>query len=59
MKNHMSYDGPICPYCDYQHTADEPFYYDEDLDEMECGLCCKKFEVRVSMTTYWMTGEDL
>lgn len=49
-----SNEGPQCPYCDRQFTADESFYYDEmNYTEETCDECGKKFEVRVCSTVAW------
>ena len=45
--------GPKCPYCDFQHTPDEPFYYDEDNSVLECGECERKSEMRVFHQVSW------
>lgn len=49
-----STDGPKCPYCARQYTADEPHYFDENnYTEEDCDDCGKKFEVRVYTSTSW------
>lgn len=49
-----SSEGPKCPYCDRQFTADEPFYYDEmNYTQETCDECGSKFEVRVEATVAW------
>ena len=53
MDETYSTEGPICPYCDHKHRADDPFYYDERNDEMECERCEKSFVMRVSHSTSW------
>ena len=45
--------GPICPHCGREYTADEPFYYDEMLTELECDECEKTFNVRVYHDVSW------
>ena len=47
--------GPICPHCEHQHRADEPFYFDEDTTEMECDHCSASFRVEVYHSTSWTT----
>ncbi len=49
----FSSEGPICPYCKRQYTADEPWFYDESLREMECDECGKTFKVEVFTQTTW------
>lgn len=49
-----STEGPICPYCARQYTADEGHYYDEqNYTEQECDGCEKTFSVRVYTSTSW------
>lgn len=48
-------DGPICPYCGHIHYPDEAFFYDEDLDEMDCYSCDKKFRVSLHISHRWTT----
>jgi len=49
-----SNEGPECPHCGRQYTADDPFYYDEsNLTEMDCDRCGKTFEVAVYTSTSW------
>lgn len=51
----FSDEGPICPYCERQFTADEPGYYDESNYTSEtCDACNKKFDVSVNHTTTWL-----
>jgi Zn ribbon nucleic-acid-binding protein len=50
----FSSEGPICPHCQRQYTADEAWYYDEmRLTEMECEECGKTFSVSVFTQTTW------
>ena len=54
MGHTYSTEGPQCPYCERQFTADEPFYYDERLcDKLECDECGRAFKVEVSHSTSW------
>jgi DNA-directed RNA polymerase subunit RPC12/RpoP len=54
MPETYSTEGPICPHCKRQFTADEPHYYDETgYTEDECDNCGKKFSVRVYVSTSW------
>lgn len=59
-----STEGPQCPYCKRQYTADEPCYYDERLyTEETCDNCEKTFSVSVCHSTSWSCeplddGED-
>jgi hypothetical protein len=49
-----SSEGPQCPYCDRQYTADEPHYYDETgYTEDECDSCGGKFTVCVHVSVAW------
>ncbi len=48
------HEGPKCPYCARQYTADEPHYYDEmNFTDMECDGCGKTFNVEVYTSTSW------
>lgn len=41
----------ICPYC--ESSIDDPWYYDEDEDEIECPDCKRTFEVEIiTVRTY-------
>lgn len=53
MATHYSTIGPICPYCDHQHYADEPFYFDGDMSRMDCERCERDFDVEVYTSTSW------
>ena len=47
-------EGPKCPYCARQYTADEPHYFDEmAFTEMECDACDRTFKVAVYTSTSW------
>ncbi len=49
-----SSEGPQCPHCGRQFTADESHYYDEmNYTEDECDECGKKFEVSVCTSVAW------
>lgn len=49
-----STEGPICPYCARQYTADEGHYYDEsNYTSEDCGSCGKTFSVEVYTSTSW------
>jgi uncharacterized Zn-finger protein len=49
-----SNEGPQCPYCGRQYTADEPHYYDEmNYTEDDCDGCGKKFSVSVHTIVAW------
>lgn len=49
------YEGPKCPHCGRQYTADDPVYYDEmNFTEMECDGCGVTFNVQVHSTTAWL-----
>lgn len=45
--------APECPYCGREQSHDGGWLYDEDLTEIECGHCDKRFEVEVSHVTSW------
>lgn len=47
-------EGPKCPYCKFEFTADEDFYYDEyRYSEETCYYCNKKFKIDVRIETTW------
>lgn len=49
-----SKEGPKCPYCGFQCTADEAFFYDEQrFTEYECTDCEKTFDVEVCVSVSW------
>jgi len=53
-------EGPQCPHCGFQYTADDPLYYDEmGYTSDTCCECGKDFEVEVSISIAWncSTGE--
>ena len=53
-KETYSDEGPRCPYCSRQYTADEPDYYDEQgYTEETCDECEKTFDVAVYISTSW------
>jgi hypothetical protein len=54
MSETYSSEGPQCPHCGRQFTADEPHYYDEmNYTEDDCDECGKKFSVNVCMSIAW------
>lgn len=55
-EEHYSTDGPICPYCGFKHTPDEPEYFDESATTFECGGCDKTFKVKIYISTSWTTS---
>lgn len=46
-----STEGPLCPYCARQFTADENRYW--ELTKMECDDCGRTFDVEVCVETTW------
>lgn len=49
-----STEGPECPRCGRQYTADEPGLYDEmNYTEETCDSCGTTFEVEVYHSTSW------
>ena len=54
LKETDSNEGPQCPYCGRQYTADEADYYDEQgYTEETCDECEKTFDVSVNISTSW------
>jgi len=51
-------EGPKCPCCGRQYTADEPFYFDETgYTEETCDDCGETFDVSVYTSTTWTCTE--
>ena len=51
-------EGPKCPCCGRQYTADEPGYYDEmRYTEETCDNCGETFDVEVYTSTTWTCTE--
>lgn len=48
-----STEGPECPHCGRQYTADDPSYYSENYTEETCDGCGETFEVEVYHSTSW------
>ena len=48
-----STEGPQCPYCGRQYTADDGSYYNPAYTEETCDQCSKKFSVEVRTETTW------
>jgi len=49
-----SHEGPKCPYCERQYTADDSYFYDEmNFTDMECDACHQVFDVDVYTSTSW------
>lgn len=49
-----STEGPQCPYCERQYTADEPHYYDKmGFTQDVCDACGGAFSVQVYTSTSW------
>ena len=47
-------EGPKCPHCGRQYTADEAHYFDEmNYTEEVCDECHKPFKVLVYSSTTW------
>jgi hypothetical protein len=47
-------EGPKCPYCGRQYTADEGCYFDEqNYTEETCDDCGLTFDVNVYTSTTW------
>ena len=58
MTDTWSSEGPQCPHCGRQFTADDPFYYDEQCyTEQECDECGSVFDVSVEVTVAWACSE--
>lgn len=54
MSETYSTEGPQCPGCHTQITADEPHYYDDmKYTEDQCDECGARFTVSVYTRTSW------
>jgi len=54
MTDTYEHEGPKCPYCGFQFTADDPVYYDEmNYTEETCSECEQTFNVEVYISTSW------
>lgn len=50
----FSTEGPQCPYCKRQFTADDPGFFDEaGYVQERCDECDKLFSVSVHTSTSW------
>ena len=49
-------EGPICPWCGQEWTADDALYYDEDGFEEDCSNCGKPIHIQPVITTAWITS---
>lgn len=65
-KNHILYEWKneqyaeerlICPYC--ESSIDDPWYYDEDEDEIECPECKRTFEVEIATVRTYRTNRRI
>lgn len=51
-----SNEGPACPYCGDEVTADEGYYFDENrFTEGTCDACGAEYRVQVEIVTTWRT----
>lgn len=51
-------EGPKCPYCGRQYTADVQCYFDEErYTEETCDSCGETFDVEVYTETTWTCTE--
>jgi hypothetical protein len=48
-----STEGPQCPHCKVQITADADYYYDDNYTQDQCGYCGGLFSVEVYVSTSW------
>lgn len=47
--------GPICPYCEYQHIANDIDYYVQKPKEFVCHNCNKRFVMVGNVEWSWET----
>jgi hypothetical protein len=48
-------EGPRCPFCKTQWTADDPVYYDENGFEDECSECGNIIRIVPTISVSWTT----
>lgn len=54
IRHTVSTEGPQCPYCGYEVTADDSSYFDETgYTRDTCQGCGKEFRVDVFTETTW------
>lgn len=51
------HEGPKCPCCGRQYTADDPGYYSDNYTEETCDNCGETFDVEVSHSVSWTCTE--
>lgn len=49
--------GPVCPFCQHLHVADEAFFYEEEGFDYDCHSCEQSFRVAVYTRTTWTSSE--
>ena len=55
IRNTISTEGPKCPYCGMQYTADDPRYYNTiEYTDDTCDGCLKPFKVSVEIDATWV-----
>lgn len=54
------HEGPKCPCCERQFTADDPgYYYENSYTEETCDECGVTFDVSVNHSVTWTCTERL
>lgn len=53
MSESYSEEGPACPHCGRQFTADGPEYYQDSYTQDECDECGGLFKVEVQHSVSW------
>lgn len=48
-------EGPICPFCGREYTADGPEFMDEHGTEMECDQCGNEIRIEAHISVAWTT----
>ena len=48
-------EGPICPYCGREYTADGSEYFHEDGYETECDECGNAICIEAHISVAWTT----
>lgn len=42
-----------CPYCDHEHSLDKPYFYNKELESMDCDNCGQEFLISVYIDWKW------
>lgn len=48
-----NHEGPECPHCGHVETTDEAHYFDDMMENMECGVCGKTYACQYIRSDAW------